>query len=284
MVGLEPVRLIADGLEQVLLNLDSHPVAMHPGDFRLLDQAVERMRGMLHQFAASVWPDADDALCRSLAELCERVLVRPRLQLESASQEFAGVETVELPTASEDVAPEIEAPEAIVPIAPVYEAPVAGPAVAELVRQAPSDALDPALLEIFLEEAHVALPELGQQLREWEAAPQDRTVSGLLLRNLHTVKGSARMAGAMTLGQAAHEMESAVDNGLRHNRVDDALFRKLYVWLDRIQAHVDALGAGKLLPLDAGVRDAADAPSAAGGDPHPRARCCPPLPARRTSA
>nr|CCA89049.1 putative composite protein : Response regulator receiver of two component system system (sensor histidine kinase and response regulator)/transcription regulator,similiraty with pilL protein [Ralstonia syzygii R24] len=267
VVGLEPVRLIADGLEQVLLNLDSHPVAMHPGDFRLLDQAVERMRGMLHQFAASVWPDADDALCRSLAELCERVLVRPRLQLESASQEFAGVETVELPTASEDVAPEIEAPEAIVPIAPVYEAPVAGPAVAELVRQAPSDALDPALLEIFLEEAHVALPELGQQLREWEAAPQDRTVSGLLLRNLHTVKGSARMAGAMTLGQAAHEMESAVDNGLRHNRVDDALFRKLYVWLDRIQAHVDALGAGKLLPLDAGVRDAADAPSAAGGDP-----------------
>ncbi|MEZ0190094.1 Hpt domain-containing protein [Ralstonia solanacearum] len=272
VVGLEPVRLIADGLEQVLLNLDSRPVVMHPGDFRLLDQAVERMRGMLHQFAASVWPDADDALCRSLAELCERVLVRPRLQLESESQERSGAEAVESPVASEDDTPEIvvpeAVPEAIVPIAPVYEAPVvAGPAVAELVRQAPSDALDPALLEIFLEEAHVALPELGQQLREWETAPQDRTVSGLLLRNLHTVKGSARMAGAMTLGQAAHEMESAVDNGLRHNRVDDTLFRKLYVWLDRIQAHVDALGAGKLLPLDAGVRDAPDAPSAAGGDP-----------------
>ncbi|QHB55558.1 response regulator [Ralstonia solanacearum] len=270
VVGLEPVRLIADGLEQLLLNLDSRPVVMHPGDFRLLDQAVERMRGMLHQFAASVWPDADDALCRSLTELCERVLVRPRLQLESASQEPSGAEAVESPVVSEDDTPEIvvpeAVPEAIAPIAPLYEAPVAGPAVAELVRQAPSDALDPALLEIFLEEAHVALPELGQQLREWETAPQDRTVSGLLLRNLHTVKGSARMAGAMTLGQAAHEMESAVDNGLRHNRVDDTLFRKLYVWLDRIQAHVDALGAGKLLPLDAGVRDAPDAPSAAGGD------------------
>ncbi|MDF6888991.1 hypothetical protein NLQ96_25715, partial [Escherichia coli] len=42
----------------------------------------------------------------------------------------------------------------------------------------------------------------------------------------------------------------------RQNRVDDALFRKLYVWFDRIQAHVDALGAGNLLPLDAGLADA----------------------------
>lgn len=270
VVELEPVRLIADGLEQVLLNLDSRPVAMHPGDFRLLDQSVERMRGMLHQFAASVWPEADDALCRGLAELCERVLVRPRLQSETAPQALADAETVENenPVIGEDDVPAIAAPESIAPLAPVYEPPVAaGPAVAELVRQAPSDALDSALLEIFLEEAHVALPELGQQLRAWEAAPQDRTVSGLLLRNLHTVKGSARMAGAMTLGQAAHEMESAVDNGLRHNRVDEALFRKLYVWLDRIQAHVDALGAGKLLPLDAGLRDAPEAPSAAAGDP-----------------
>ncbi|MGD7200593.1 Hpt domain-containing protein, partial [Ralstonia pseudosolanacearum] len=270
VVELEPVRLIADGLEQVLLNLDSRPVAMHPGDFRLLDQSVERMRGMLHQFAASVWPEADDVLCRGLAELCERVLVRPRLQSEMAPQALADAETVENenPVIGEDDVPAIAAPESIAPLAPVYEPPVAaGPAVAELVRQAPSDALDSALLEIFLEEAHVALPELGQQLRAWEAAPQDRTVSGLLLRNLHTVKGSARMAGAMTLGQAAHEMESAVDNGLRHNRVDEALFRKLYVWLDRIQAHVDALGAGKLLPLDAGLRDAPEAPSAAAGDP-----------------
>lgn len=73
VVELEPVRLIADGLEQVLLNLDSRPVAMHPGDFRLLDQSVERMRGMLHQFAASVWPEADDVLCAawpSCASVC----------------------------------------------------------------------------------------------------------------------------------------------------------------------------------------------------------------------
>lgn len=265
VVELEPVRQLADALEQLLLNLHSRPVAMHPGDFRLLDQAVERMRGMLHQFAASVWPEADEPLRRGLDELCERLLVRPRLPLEPAPLALTEVEAAEAAvneTAGLAGEPAF-APSEITPVlAPVYAAPVvqpAEPAVGELVRQAPTDALDPALLEIFLEEAHAALPELGQQLRTWEAAQQDRNIAGLLLRNLHTVKGSARMAGAMTLGQAAHEMESAIEGGLRQNRVDDALFRKLYVWFDRIQAHVDALGAGNLLPLDAGLADAAEA-------------------------
>ncbi|MFK9743659.1 hypothetical protein ACJELQ_26860, partial [Escherichia coli] len=70
---------------------NSRPVAMHPGDFRLLDQAVERMRGMLHQFAASVWPEADEPLRRGLEELCERVLVRPRLPMEPAPQAFVEI-------------------------------------------------------------------------------------------------------------------------------------------------------------------------------------------------
>lgn len=265
VVELEPVRQLADALEQVLLNLHTRPVAMHPGDFRLLDQAVERMRGMLHQFAASVWPEADEPLRRSLEELCERVLVRPRLPLEPAPLALTDAEQAENETAGLAGEPAFEPADITPTLVPVYEPPAAEPAVGELVRQAPADALDPALLEIFLEEAHVALPELGQQLRAWEAAPQDRTTAGLLLRNLHTVKGSARMAGAMTLGQAAHEMESAIEGGLRQNRVDDALFRKLYVWFDRIQAHVDALGAGNVLPLDAGLADAAE-PQQAGAD------------------
>ncbi|WP_303678138.1 hybrid sensor histidine kinase/response regulator [Ralstonia mannitolilytica] len=263
VVELEPVRQLADALEQVLLNLHSRPVAMHPGDFRLLDQAVERMRGMLHQFAASVWPDADEPLRRSLEELCERVLVRPRLPLEPAPLALSDAEQAENETAGLADEPAFEPTEITQTLVPAYEPPAAEPAVAELVRQAPTDALDPALLEIFLEEAHVALPELGQQLRTWEAAQQDRATAGLLLRNLHTVKGSARMAGAMTLGQAAHEMESAIEAGLRQNRVDDALFGKLYVWFDRIQAHVDALGAGNVLPLDAGLADAAEPQQAA---------------------
>ncbi|MFX7792745.1 Hpt domain-containing protein, partial [Acinetobacter baumannii] len=69
-----------------------------------------------------------------------------------------------------------------------------------------ASSLDPALVEIFLEDAQGSLPDLGKMLRTWESAPADNQHGGLILRGLHTLKGSARMAGAMALGQAAHEM------------------------------------------------------------------------------
>lgn len=40
--------------------------------------------------------------------------------------------------------------------------------------------------------------------------------------------------------------------------MDDALFRKLYTWLDRIQVYVDALGTDSLLSFDVGPVDVAD--------------------------
>ncbi len=94
------------------------------------------------------------------------------------------------------------------------------------VVQSDASELDPALVEIFLEEAHGSLPELGRLVRTWEAAPEDARQGGLVLRALHTLKGSARMAGAMALGQAAHEMETLLDASLRAQRVGPQLFRR----------------------------------------------------------
>ncbi|WP_420995533.1 Hpt domain-containing protein [Cupriavidus sp. 30B13] len=273
-VGLEPVRAIAEALERLMLQLGSHPVAMHPGDFRLLEQAVERVRGMLHQFAAGIWPDADDALCRSLAELGDRAMVRPRL----AVPEPAGLapEAEDAPVAllfgkppaallfagvAQDDAAAFAAPAFEPAFEPVFE-PAAAYAAAPVTEAANESTApagepppDPVLVEIFLEEAHGSLPELGKLLRGWEAAAtagdgQHASHAGLILRALHTLKGSARMAGAMALGQAAHEMETLLDAAVRGGRVDGALFARLYAWYDRILAHGEALQGGRLLPVD----------------------------------
>jgi chemosensory pili system protein ChpA (sensor histidine kinase/response regulator) len=298
-VGLEPVRAVAEALERLMLQLGAHPVAMHPGDFRLLEQAVERVRGMLHQFAAGIWPAADDAICLSLAELGERALVRPRLALPAAP---------ELPLEAEDAPVALlfgKLPAAANAGAPLYDATAtavgaegvdaghahaantsantaantantakvsfAEPAETSAIPLAPAAAgtreaaravapdaaaeasLDPALVEIFLEEAHGSLPELGKLLRGWESAcgdGQHAGHAGLILRALHTLKGSARMAGAMALGQAAHEMETLLDAGVRADRVGPVLFVRLYAWYDRILAHSEALQAGRLLPVE----------------------------------
>ncbi|MFL6716625.1 MAG: chemotaxis protein CheA, partial [Burkholderiaceae bacterium] len=75
----------------------------------------------------------------------------------------------------------------------------------------PRDELDPDLLPVFLEEASDLLPQIQLLLRAWQAEPASREPVQGLLRLLHTVKGSARMAGAMRLGQQMHDMESRIE-------------------------------------------------------------------------
>ncbi|MGT2492743.1 Hpt domain-containing protein [Cupriavidus basilensis] len=98
-----------------------------------------------------------------------------------------------------------------------------------------------------------ASPNWASCCAGWETASGDgqhASHAGLILRALHTLKGSARMAGAMALGQAAHEMETLLDAAVRADRVGPVLFVRLYAWYDRILAHSEALQAGRLLPVD----------------------------------
>jgi chemosensory pili system protein ChpA (sensor histidine kinase/response regulator) len=73
------------------------------------------------------------------------------------------------------------------------------------------DELDADLMPVFVEEGRDILPQIGALLRGWQQNPDDRQVPQGLLRLLHTIKGSARMAGAMALGQHMHEMETRIE-------------------------------------------------------------------------
>ena len=56
-------------------------------------------------------------------------------------------------------------------------------------------------ITIFLEEADELFPQAGEQLRAWRRQPEAMEHAQGLRRTLHTIKGSARMAGAMRLGE-----------------------------------------------------------------------------------
>ena len=75
-----------------------------------------------------------------------------------------------------------------------------------------ADEIDPDLLPVFLEEASDLLPQIGHDLRQWQQDPGNTAIAQGMQRALHTVKGSARMAGAMRLGQHAHELETQIEN------------------------------------------------------------------------
>ncbi|MEW5769279.1 MAG: Hpt domain-containing protein [Pseudomonadota bacterium] len=137
-------------------------------------------------------------------------------------------ETVALEREIEEALARIDTPEP--KPAPVPEAPVA------------QDELDEQLLPIFLEEADELLPRIGASLREWRAQPDAPGAGEVLKRILHTLKGSARMAGAMRLGERVHALETRVmEQGAT---ATPAFLEHLEGEYDQIHEMVDHLKSG----------------------------------------
>ena len=74
------------------------------------------------------------------------------------------------------------------------------------------DAVDAELFPIFEEEALELLPQLAGQLRAWLHEPEQVSHASACMRTLHTLKGGARLAGAMRLGEMAHRLETRIEH------------------------------------------------------------------------
>jgi chemosensory pili system protein ChpA (sensor histidine kinase/response regulator) len=134
-------------------------------------------------------------------------------------------------------------PEEVPPSAPAQEAAAPEPPA--------QDELDEQLLPIFLEEADELLPRIGEALRNWRVQPQAAHIGDELKRVLHTLKGSARMAGARALGERVHGMETRVME--RVGQVTDAYLDGLEEEYDHIYDQVERLRPGPSAPAAADV-------------------------------
>lgn len=153
---------------------------------------------------------AIDSLIESVASLEQGqdtvLAAEPDLEPESALETIAETASepvftpeplVQVPTSSIDEDSEVDASDAV--------------ATTDIELKV-SDELDFDLLPVFLEEGGDLLPMIGSLLRSWQQNPQDDAIPQSILRLMHTVKGSARMAGAMQLGQHTHDMETRIEN------------------------------------------------------------------------
>ncbi|MEN0106708.1 MAG: Hpt domain-containing protein, partial [Pseudomonas sp.] len=124
------------------------------------------------------------------------------------------------------------------------------PAPEPVVEQAPAaavnaDPLDAEMVEIFLEEAVDILESSGQALDRWLGEPDNHLALSSLLRDLHTLKGGARMAAIRPIGDLAHELETLyeglVDRRYNYSPVLAGLLQrshdKLAVLLEQLQAN-----------------------------------------------
>ena len=118
-------------------------------------------------------------------------------------------------------------------------------------RRAVVDDIDADLLPIFLEEARDLVPQVGDALRRWRGAPVNHAPVTEVARHLHTLKGSARMAGLMRLGELAHVLEAKVIGMDADATPSVRKFDDIDDGLDRFNSAIERFAAGELnAPID----------------------------------
>ncbi len=212
-VGFDDLSTLARALEHALGRAQGHVVA----DPTLFQRGSDEIRRLLHQFAAGFLKEVDAVL------LAELQLFQPGEPLPDGALDsdegLLAMTLDEVSTASHAAEP---------PVPPAYLAPVAEPAPSVAHNEFADDDFDfslpdqiePELMPIFEEEAEDLLRQLHAGLREWASQPQDASRASACMRVLHTFKGGARLAGAMRLGEQAHNLESQIERLMGDGQAD----------------------------------------------------------------
>ena len=238
---------------------------------RIFTQAADEIRRLLHLFAAGFLnsPDAElMALLRELSHGASQLAMpgaapppAPATADVAAPASVAGAGAAPLAPAPEAAAPALGGPVlrpfvalAVVPHAG-HRTTDTGPAFDDDIDQI--DAVDAELFPIFVEEAQELLLQLQTRLRDWARRPAAPEAASACMRSLHTFKGSARLAGAMRLGELAHRLETQVE------RLSADPERTTLAAIEVLVSHADVLEAGFEVLRKAPAAPAAPAPSTA---------------------
>jgi chemosensory pili system protein ChpA (sensor histidine kinase/response regulator) len=249
-VGFMALSEIARALEQALRHVQLHAQG-EPEHAKVFIEAAEDIRRLLHQFAAGFLKVPDQALIDALKAILETEFPVPAESVEDSlfsemAEESEESEESEMPAESDvdqlaalDIIEEVEleAPASLAIAEPDLVLPVHEEDDIDVL-----DVLDVDLFPIFEEEALELLPQLGGALRQWTARPDNLGARNEVLRVLHTLKGSARLAGAMHLGEMAHRMESAIEQ-LGLEDLQASQLEPLLAFFDALQANFDRLRA-----------------------------------------
>ena len=241
-VGFMALSELARAIEHALQRLVDQPRAT-ARQARVLGEAADEIRRVLHQFAAGIMKVPSASL------LADVRAIEPAPAPDSQAADLTGGIPNWLMSQPAPLMPELPAARG-----------AAHPRTSDDIQVV--DAVDPDLFSIFEEEAEDLLPRLSAALRQWAVHPDDRSARGEVMRALHTLKGSARLAGAMRLGEMAHRTESAIEIiGSENLHASD--IEPLLDDLDQLLEIFHQLQTGGGQPTQASVTQAPPAPAPA---------------------
>jgi chemosensory pili system protein ChpA (sensor histidine kinase/response regulator) len=267
-VGFMTLSELARALEQSMQHVQRQGQGVAE-QAQVFVAVAEDIRRLLHQFAAGFLKQSDPALLDQLNAILDTEWISVRGDVEAGVQPEAAPEP-EIAGGMPSGQPAEQAP--VVTPAPELAAPVAVPAVAEpepaaravvtaatpvpeveaeppaaspvetAQRSFAREVLDVDLFPVFEEEALELMPQLGGALRQWTARPDNLGARSEVLRVLHTLKGSGRLAGAMHLGDMSHRLESSIEQ-LGTDALQASQLEPLLTRFDAIQREFDRLRA-----------------------------------------
>jgi chemosensory pili system protein ChpA (sensor histidine kinase/response regulator) len=259
-VGFHALSEISRAFEHALQQSQSHQRRDFAEHEALFVGAAEDIRRLLHQFAAGFLKTPDPALLEQLKTVefvdslpanendfpSAPVIKLPEAEVDALSDDDELIFDLDEQIADKD---SMATPARVFIDLPKLDA-IAVPDAALTVATAftnaeddeidAADAIDPDLFPIFEEEAAELMPQLGGALRQWSARPDNQSARSEVLRALHTLKGSARLAGAMRLGEMAHLIESEIEQ-IGSDRIQADEFDALLTRFDAMEVNFQAL-------------------------------------------
>jgi chemosensory pili system protein ChpA (sensor histidine kinase/response regulator) len=250
--GFKQIGELARALEHWL---DAHTSAWTEQHITLYANVVKALEEGLEKAKALKNPKSSRALIIALSESTETMQAVATQKAEAAVIDAAGKPGRRTKAKTEPADQSKTTPDAIAPMPTIAEPEALVEASDDLpkidlpkleevvvdhlvevgvkVNSIAEQAVDKELLGLFLEEARELVPQVGRDLRAWRSSPQEAEFPDSLQRALHTLKGSARMAGQTNIGDSVHNMEDRVIRALKHKvTLDD--FDDMFVEFDRI--------------------------------------------------
>jgi chemosensory pili system protein ChpA (sensor histidine kinase/response regulator) len=232
------IRLTAPLEHWIRKSYDSG-VGLENAELDLLDECMNAMQAVAANLDESTgFFHSHGALLARIEQATEQL--DSRIIAAASAAELAAAPVAPPPPAP--AAPAVAAPPASFPDpAPAREPTVAADCVEEVVTD-----FDQDIASIFTDEAVELIDAAQGALAQWNE--NRSSVDGLaaLKRPLHTLKGGARMAGLLPMGDLSHELETLfmqIDSGVIP--ADDRAFQLAQTALDELARMREAVSTGK---------------------------------------
>ena len=241
LADIPAVGDLSHELENLFEGLTEQRLSVNDELSDLLFRCHDRLAGMVANLAAGETPRPAPDLIGEIQAYTDSVTgTRPVTNVKDQDN-HTGLEDS---SGEQAPLPELGQPERFGPAGGASgQEPDAGDGVTDLSH------LDPELLGIFLEEAYDLINSTASALHSWTEDPSNRLVAAELQRDVHTLKGGARMAGVEAIGDLAHVLEDLFEK-VAEGRLDvsDTMNDLLFACHDRLAQMVEQVATQKPCP------------------------------------